>query len=341
MGQKLRVNLRRDSHFGSIIQITKAWCDNEIIRYNYKYIENTRHDTWWSACGGFEEDSLFGRNLIPVEDSKVVITVDGNETTARMFENGECVKTATAKCNPSDEFNFEIGAKLAFERLFEEKPKFKAGDRVRIIGNHGICNCYEIGEIVTVRNITLHDNLNCINSKDCIQIVSPEDVELATFKVGDRVRIREWNDMIKEFGHDACGNIKVPFKFTKYMTFLCGRTATIKDLCRNNRVILDFDDKSGDTHWSFSPEMLEHASEKSKSLLNTKICITNGDDDFKTGQIYDVVNGKIKQRDGTVLPFCHSFYSLDELKDYFSPRKERKLHTSGWGPKIEFIEVKE
>lgn len=129
VGQKLRINLRDSSHVGSIIQITNA-CYDRYASYHYKYIKDTCPRM--SGLNGFDEDSLFGRNLVPVEDSKIVIRVDGNKTTACMFENGECVKTATAKCNPSDEFNFETGAKLAFERLFEEKPKFKAGDRVKI-----------------------------------------------------------------------------------------------------------------------------------------------------------------------------------------------------------------
>ena len=40
-------------------------------------------------------------------------------------------KTAKAVCSPDDEFDYIMGAKLAFERLI--KPKFKVGDK--IIGN--------------------------------------------------------------------------------------------------------------------------------------------------------------------------------------------------------------
>ena len=39
-------------------------------------------------------------------------------------------KKGIAKCNPKDEFNFEIGAKLAFERLFPDPHKFKIGDKI-------------------------------------------------------------------------------------------------------------------------------------------------------------------------------------------------------------------
>lgn len=58
---------------------------------------------------------------------KIVITHDGKTTLARLYENNKVVKSAEAKCDPRDEFIFKEGAKLAFERLTEEKkepPKF-------------------------------------------------------------------------------------------------------------------------------------------------------------------------------------------------------------------------
>ena len=45
---------------------------------------------------------------------------------ARLYENNEVIRTAEAKCSPEDTFDFETGAKLAFERLIErliEKKK--------------------------------------------------------------------------------------------------------------------------------------------------------------------------------------------------------------------------
>lgn len=50
-------------------------------------------------------------------DQKIVITHDGKTTTAKLFENKKCIKTAKAKCSPSDEFDFNVGASIAFERL--------------------------------------------------------------------------------------------------------------------------------------------------------------------------------------------------------------------------------
>lgn len=58
---------------------------------------------------------------------KIVITTDGKTTTAKMYDGKEVVKTAIAKCSPEDEFDFETGAKIAFDRLFV-KPEEKSFD---------------------------------------------------------------------------------------------------------------------------------------------------------------------------------------------------------------------
>lgn len=54
---------------------------------------------------------------------KIVITSDGAETLARLYEGNKVVKSATAKCSPEDAFDFNIGAKLAFERLMTEAKR--------------------------------------------------------------------------------------------------------------------------------------------------------------------------------------------------------------------------
>lgn len=46
------------------------------------------------------------------------ITTDGNIVHAILKDDGEIVKRSRAMCAPSDTFDFEVGAKLAFDRLF-------------------------------------------------------------------------------------------------------------------------------------------------------------------------------------------------------------------------------
>ena len=69
----------------------------------------------------------------------IVIRRDGQEVIASHKRGNEILKTAKATCSPSDEFDFGIGAKLAFDRLTgtekkeEPKPQYvpQVGDRVK------------------------------------------------------------------------------------------------------------------------------------------------------------------------------------------------------------------
>lgn len=72
-----------------------------------------------------------------VSKDKIVITHDGKVTTAtRYIANGKKV-TATASCSPEDTFDFNVGAKLALERLTgkineDKKPEYYNGKVVCI-----------------------------------------------------------------------------------------------------------------------------------------------------------------------------------------------------------------
>lgn len=84
-----------------------------------------------------------------------------------------------------------------------------------------------------------------------------------SFKVGDRVRIREWDDMRKEFGEETyltdCTIIPCTISFTDEMEYLCGRTATIESMT-GDFIRLDFGNVK-DNFWAFSADMLEPINE--------------------------------------------------------------------------------
>lgn len=92
-------------------------------------------------------------------DKKIVITTDGVETLARLYENGKVVKKATAKCSPEDEFDFNVGAKYAFERLAEpaaeKKEEYYNGKVVcvKVNSNPGIYTAGKIYQFVDGRFI--------------------------------------------------------------------------------------------------------------------------------------------------------------------------------------------
>ena len=58
-----------------------------------------------------------------ISDNKIVITTDGKTTTARFYDGKKVIKAAKAECSPEDEFDFKIGAKIAFDRLVDNETK--------------------------------------------------------------------------------------------------------------------------------------------------------------------------------------------------------------------------
>lgn len=77
------------------------------------------------------------------------------------------------------------------------------------------------------------------------------------FKVGDRVRIKTWEQMEKEFGKDSCGGIDCMPRFIEDMKYLCGKTATIDEICNYDIKLKDWSGDSDGPYWFFSMDMIE------------------------------------------------------------------------------------
>ena len=74
------------------------------------------------------------------------------------------------------------------------------------------------------------------------------------YKVGDWVRIRQWDDMKAEYGLDEYGNILIPLIFTDTMREYCGRWGKITCVYDHS---YDIDFLSVLSSWSWGDEMLE------------------------------------------------------------------------------------
>jgi len=135
-------------YYGKIGVISK------IANYGYavNYIGNCR-TTVYAFCN-------YQNFIEPIKGdanpNKIVITTNGTETIARLFDNNKQVKTASAKCAESDTYDFNVGAKLAMERLLdvgvrEVKRKALVGEYVKIVNasNHS-CNEYKNGDILKI-----------------------------------------------------------------------------------------------------------------------------------------------------------------------------------------------
>lgn len=95
---------------------------------------------------------------------QILIDCDGTTTTATMTINGREIKTAIARRNPKDKFDWKKGAELAFERLWNspkklgEKPEVrevkrfaKPGEYIKIVYVwDGYSNSYHKGDIFLV-----------------------------------------------------------------------------------------------------------------------------------------------------------------------------------------------
>ena len=108
---------------------TGGWCMSEHIGeiHTIKSVHTDYHD----GRIGYRFTDIHciydERGLKPVNRETIVIYRNGNEVIALDKSTG---KKAVAKCSPKDEFDFSIGAKLAFERLFRGPHEFKVGDKI-------------------------------------------------------------------------------------------------------------------------------------------------------------------------------------------------------------------
>lgn len=95
-------------------------------------------------------------NFADINKSKSIhITMHANTVHAILKENDKVIKRTKAVCNESDEFDFEHGARLAFDRLFnkvkEVKRKAEIGERIKIVK----CDDrrYENGDIFKIESL--------------------------------------------------------------------------------------------------------------------------------------------------------------------------------------------
>ena len=122
-------------------EITKYYKDGSDVLIVY----NDRITTNSSDC--LSKDNHGNYEYITADDfigNKPIVIYRVGRTVVALDQNTE--ETGVAKCHPTDDFDFSVGAKLAFERLLsrnteagKEKPeepkksvKFKVGDRVRV-----------------------------------------------------------------------------------------------------------------------------------------------------------------------------------------------------------------
>ena len=111
---------------------------------------------------------------------------------------------------------------------------------------------------------------------------------MSKFKIGDKVRVRQWDDMKKEFGTLPRGTIKARGGFIEEMRQYCGKIVTITSITSQGYHI-----KEDGGEWYYSDDMFEPQAQSiviyrkdnkvialDKATGETAEAICNADDEF-------------------------------------------------------------
>ena len=185
---------------------TGGWNNRHMGRHVGEVHEITDvHERWGGPHAAYELDiggicnhcKWDERALELVTTKKIVITTDGKITTATLYDGKQKIKSAEAKCAPSDTFDFNYGASLALSRLSDDKS---------------------INEEVIEKKSQMD---RFIDGKVCLEV--PEGKTMDFLKECERVNLR-WAS-----GHKAtqCGKHKKYFKvLCNHLTYSDERMST-------------------------------------------------------------------------------------------------------------------
>lgn len=232
---------------------------------------------------------------------EIHITTDGKITYAVLKQDGKVLSRSKAKCHPDDKFDFETGAKIAFDRLKikreteQSENPFKVGDIVEYISNE-VSQFDAIyfppkrtrGKIVALENEITPNRYALVQWGngttrgegtwwcEVKKLKKVDKFPKYSFKVGDRVRFRSWDDLEREFGIDPAyrrGGISIKggtIYFSHCMRPLCGTYATIETIHKYKTGLIEvklknFSCKDSSLRmYVFSTDMLEPASTKGR-----------------------------------------------------------------------------
>lgn len=255
---------------------------------------------------------------------------------------------AIARCNPADEYDFRIGAKLAFERLMNgNKENITVEDMRKRLKSYcntrSCCDCIlksptcrcGMGAHFMSKDGAGNYTMSNKEIKDAFNIVfgtgfkEDKPKELHKFKVGDIVK----------------GNSEIGRRYTVTNDNMTrgkvinatGDFITIEVLSHKT-----MPDEVGEEYAGVESKYFDLV-EESQKLYNGKIVFTKGDGMFKTGHIYEVKDGRINTVEYGQLPIGEPIKDIEDAKDYFTGNcdgnRKRKF---GWSPyTLELMEVKE
>ena len=182
---------------------------------NERYGVTTQKSGWTGKVTLVKKNGdIYVKTLTPEEyegrvfdvDESYFDLMDSNQIQKHIVNKNTAVvilqdgRKGVAKCNPADKFSPAFGTALAVARAYGDKET---------------------------------------EAKLLAEPSEPVKEE-PKFKVGELVRIRQWDDMEKEFGINRAGIILTRHGFVVNMKPLCGKYAEIVGLGENDKVGLNF-----------------------------------------------------------------------------------------------------
>lgn len=203
---------------------------------NERYGVTTQKNGWTGKVTSVKKNGdISVKTLTPEEykgrvfevDERYFDLMDGNQIQKHIVNKNTAVvilqdgRKGIAKCSPADKFNLAFGTALAVARAYGDKET---------------------------------------EAKLLAEPSEPVKEE-PKFAVGELVRIRQWDDMVKEFGISVSGSILTLHGFVVNMKPLCGKYAEIVGLGENDKVGLKFFNCKGledlTEFYLFDTDMLE------------------------------------------------------------------------------------
>ena len=321
---------KMDHLMGKVVEIKGSTTWGE-----YKVYDPKHHCEWI-----FSET-----DLEPVNETIVIYRKD-REVIAVDKVTGD---KAIAKCSPEDTFDFNIGAKLAFDRLMNgNKENITVEDMRKRLNSYCIgrscCDCkLKVPTYRCVRGadfMTKDDAGNYTMSnkeiKDAYNIVFGTGIkevklkETHKFKVGDIVKGNSKSDK----NYNITNSNMTRGKVTRVSNN--GDTITIEVLEHKNMTFSDGEEYGVESKYF---DLVEEATK----LYNGKIVFTKGDRTFKTGHIYEVKDGRINVAESGRVPMSEPLKDIEDVKDYFTGSRDgNRKREKGWSQyTLELMEVKE
>lgn len=165
VGDRVRIVSHRTSNMnddgGMDKWFGKTMTIRTILPYGYSMVEDREEN----CCEGWYWDDDMIAGLAEPQTERhgdnglsVVISFNGNKTTARLMRGNTIVKTATARRNPADKYSHAKGAALAVDRLFAKKKTEAEKEEAAKAHCHQVTAAYrstlpkKIGDRFVVKN---------------------------------------------------------------------------------------------------------------------------------------------------------------------------------------------